>query len=127
MAIEVGGSVSLDDVLAVARGESVGVAAAARDRMRASRAVVEAKVVAGETVYGVTTGIGSLATVRISPEQAAKLQEDIVRSHATAVGAPLSREEARAMLFLRAHVLALGYSGVRPAVVELMIEMLNRD
>ncbi|MBI2237852.1 MAG: histidine ammonia-lyase, partial [Actinobacteria bacterium] len=90
-------------------------------------AVVEAKVAAGETVYGVTTGLGSLANVRIAPEQAAELQHGILRSHAVAVGPPLSREEARAMLLLRAHVLALGYSGVRVEIVERMIEMLNRD
>ena len=80
-----------------------------------------------ETVYGVTTGFGSLANVRIDPDQADALQHAIVRSHATAVGRPLSREEARAMLLLRAHVLALGYSGVRPEIVERMIEMLNLD
>ena len=126
MAIEVGGNVSLADVAAVGSGAEVRLAASAADRMRASRAVVDAKVAAGETVYGVTTGIGSLASVRISPEQAARLQQDIVRSHATSVGPPLSLEEARAMLFLRAHVLALGYSGVRPELVELVVEMLNR-
>jgi histidine ammonia-lyase len=126
MAIEVGGSVSLADVAAVGSGAEVRLAASAADRMRASRAIVDAKVAAGETVYGVTTGIGSLASVRISPEQAARLQQDIVRSHATSVGPPLSLEEARAMLFLRAHVLALGYSGVRPELVELVVEMLNR-
>src|SRR5437879_5847027 len=127
MAIRIGGRVSLQDVAAVAAGATVELGPDARDRMGASRSVVEAKVAAGDTVYGVTTGIGSLANVRISPEQAAKLQEDIVRSHATAVGPPLSREETRAMLFLRAHVLALGYSGVRSELVELMVEMLNRD
>jgi histidine ammonia-lyase len=127
MPIPVGGPIALEDVVAVSSGEPVELAPGALDRMRASRALVEDQVAAGETVYGVTTGIGSLATVRISPEQAAKLQEDIVRSHATAVGPALSREETRAMLFLRAHVLALGYSGVRPEIVELMLEMLNRD
>jgi histidine ammonia-lyase len=127
MAIEVGGTVSLEDVAAVAAGTEVRLAAGAAERMRASRAVVDARVAKGETVYGVTTGIGSLATVRISPEQAARLQEDILRSHATAVGPPLSKEETRAMLFLRAHVLALGHSGVRPELVELVVEMLNRD
>ena len=60
MAIQVGGTVSLDDVVAVARGETVAIEPAARERMRASRAVVEAKVAAGETVYGVTTGIGTV-------------------------------------------------------------------
>jgi histidine ammonia-lyase len=89
--------------------------------------VIERVVASGETVYGVTTGFGSLADVRIEPSQAAALQLGIVRSHATAVGRPLSREEARAMLLLRAHVLALGHSGVRPLIVERMVEMLNRD
>jgi len=123
----VGEYLSIDDVVAVARGERVEVPAGAVERMGAARAVVEQKVRSDETVYGVTTGIGSLATVRIAPEQAARLQFDLVRSHATAVGEPLPREEARAMLLLRAHVLALGYSGVRPLVVERMVEMLNRD
>ncbi|MFL5797856.1 MAG: histidine ammonia-lyase [Actinomycetota bacterium] len=127
MPIRVGEQLDIADVVAVARGEPVELSAAAADRMRTARAVVDEKVASGETVYGVTTGIGSLATVRIRPEQAARLQFDIVRSHATAVGPPLPREEARAMLLLRAHVLALGYSGVRPLIVERMIEMLNRD
>ena len=95
--------------------------------MRAARAVVETKVAGGETVYGVTTGFGSLASVRIDPAEADELQHAIVRSHATAVGPLLSREEARAMLLLRAHVLALGHSGVRVELVERMVEMLNRD
>ncbi|MFN2543012.1 MAG: histidine ammonia-lyase [Actinomycetota bacterium] len=127
VSIPVGGDLALPDVVAVAEGEQVELAPGAFDRMRASRAIVEERVRGGDTVYGVTTGIGSLATVRISPEQAARLQQDIVRSHATAVGPALSAEETRAMLLLRAHVLALGYSGVRPEIVELMIEMLNRD
>jgi histidine ammonia-lyase len=84
-------------------------------------------VASGETIYGVTTGFGALAHTRVEPAQASTLQHGIVRSHATAVGAPLSREEARAMLLLRAHVLALGHSGVRPAVVDLMVSMLNED
>jgi histidine ammonia-lyase len=127
VAVQVGGTLSLEDVVAVSRGESVELAPDAVGRIAAARALVERMVAAGETVYGVTTGIGSLATVRISPEQAAKLQRDIVRSHATAIGPPLSRDETRAMLFLRAHVLALGYSGVRREIVDLMIDMLNHD
>ncbi len=127
MPVTLGERLSLGDVVSVSRGEAVALSPAAVDRMRATRAVVEAKVAEGETVYGVTTGFGSLANVRISPEQAATLQHSIVRSHATAVGRPLSRAEARAMLALRAHVLALGHSGVRVEIVERMIEMLNRD
>ena len=127
MPVGVGGALTLADVVAVARGAVVEFPAAAHERVQASRAVIEQVVASGETVYGVTTGFGSLADVRIDPEQAAALQLGIVRSHATSVGRPLSREEARAMLLLRAHVLALGHSGVRPLIVERMVEMLNRD
>ncbi|TMK29392.1 MAG: histidine ammonia-lyase [Actinobacteria bacterium] len=127
MPVAVGGRITLQDVVAVARGASVELSPDAIERVRAARVVVQAKVDAGETVYGVTTGFGSLANVRIPPEQAEELQLGIVRSHAAAVGPPLSREEARAMLFLRAHVLALGHSGVRVEIVERMVEMLNRD
>jgi histidine ammonia-lyase len=127
MPVRVGEQLDVADVVAVARGERVELSPTAVERMRAARALVDEKVASAETVYGVTTGIGSLATVRIRPEQAAQLQFDLVRSHATAVGPPLPREEARAMLLLRAHVLALGHSGVRPLVVERMVEMLNRD
>jgi histidine ammonia-lyase len=125
--VRVGEPLSLADVVAVARGASVELAADAGDRIGAARAVVERAVASNETVYGLTTGFGSLANVRIEPEQADALQEAIVRSHATAVGRPLSHEEARAMLLLRAHVLALGHSGVRAEIVERMVRMLNLD
>jgi len=122
-----GEPLTLHDVVDVARGAPVELAPAAAERMRAARTVVEDKVAGGETVYGVTTGFGSLASVRIDPTEVVELQQAIVRSHATAVGPLLSREEARAMLLLRAHVLALGRSGVRVELVERMAEMLNRD
>jgi histidine ammonia-lyase len=127
MPVRVGEVLSLEDVVAVARGEPVELAPATVERIGAARAVVERAVASNATVYGLTTGFGSLANVRIEPEQADALQHAIVRSHATAVGRPLSREEARAMLLLRAHVLALGHSGVRAEVVQRMVEMLNRD
>jgi histidine ammonia-lyase len=123
----VGERLTLHDVVAVARGAEVELAPPAAERVRSARGVVEAAVATDATVYGVTTGFGSLANVRIEPERADALQERIVRSHATAVGRRLSREEARAMLLLRAHVLALGHSGVRVEIVERMVEMLNRD
>lgn len=127
MPVVVGEALTLGEVVRVAGGEAASLSRAAAERMRASRSVVEEKVGSGETVYGVTTGIGSLANVRIEPERAAQLQHDILRSHAVAVGPPLSREEARAMLLLRAHVLALGHSGVRVELVERMLELLERD
>jgi histidine ammonia-lyase len=125
--VAVGGTLTLADVAAVAAGDDVTFPGRARERVVAARAVVEDAVTSGEVVYGVTTGFGALANVRVDPEQASRLQHGIVRSHATAVGRPLSRAEARAMLLLRAHVLALGHSGVRPQLIDLMVAMLNAD
>jgi histidine ammonia-lyase len=125
--VAVGGTLTLADVAAVAAGDDVTFPARARERVTAARTVVENAVTSGDVVYGVTTGFGALANVRVDPEQASQLQHGIVRSHATAVGRPLSRSEARAMLLLRAHVLALGHSGVRRELVDLMVAMLNAD
>jgi histidine ammonia-lyase len=125
--VTVGETLSLEDVVAVASGAPVELGDAARERVRDARRVIDGVIARGETVYGVTTGFGALADVRIEPGQAAALQHAIVRSHATAVGPLLSRHEARAMLLLRAHVLALGHSGVRAEVVDLMVAMLNAD
>jgi histidine ammonia-lyase len=125
--VRVGEGLRLDDVVAVARGERVELSADAISRIEAARNLVRARVDAGETVYGVTTGFGSLANVRVEHDRTAELQHAILRSHATSVGRPLAHDEARAMLFLRAHVLALGHSGVRRKVVERMVELLNRD
>ena len=127
MSVQVGERLDAADVVAVAAGAPVAFGHDARERVAAARAVIDEAVASGETIYGVTTGFGALAHTRVEPAQAATLQHGIVRSHATAVGAPLSREEARAMLLLRAHVLALGHSGVRPVVVDLMVSMLNED
>jgi len=107
------------------RGEAVGLAPAAIERMKASRAVVDRVVSTGATAYGINTGFGKLASVRISPEQVRQLQVNLVRSHACGVGAPLSEAETRAMMLLRANALAKGLSGVRPSVVETLCAMLN--
>jgi histidine ammonia-lyase len=110
----------------VYEGFEVTLAAEARERMEASRAVVE-RLGAGETaVYGVNTGFGALASVRIHRDQVSELQFNLVRSHACGVGAPLGEDETRAMLLLRANTLAKGFSGVRPVVVETLLEMLTR-
>ncbi len=127
MPVVVGQTLSIDDVAAVARGERATLPTGAADRMRRSRQVVEDKVAAGETVYGLTTGLGSLAHVRLAPEEVRRLNHNLLRSHAVAVGRPLSEREVRAMLLLRAHMLALGHSGVRPVIVERLLEFLDRD
>jgi histidine ammonia-lyase len=107
------------------RGEAVGLAPTAMERMKASRVVVDRVVSTGATAYGINTGFGKLASVRISPEQVRQLQVNLVRSHACGVGAPLSEAETRAMMLLRANALAKGLSGVRPRVVETLCAMLN--
>ena len=127
MPVVVGESLSIEDVVAVARGEPVELSPEARTRMGRSRRVIDEKARAGETVYGVTTGLGSLANVRLEPDELRDLNRNLLRSHAVGVGDPLSEWEVRAMLLLRAHCLALGYSGVRPVVAERLIDLLNHE
>ena len=103
----------------------VAIAPAALTRVAASRALIEEILAAGETVYGVNTGFGKLSDVRIPAENLAQLQTNLVRSHAGGVGQPLAEAESRAMLLLRANVLAKGFSGCRPALVELLVALLN--
>jgi len=108
------------------RGEFVELAPAAVQRMNASRAVVQRMVDSDTTAYGINTGFGKLASVRISHDQVRQLQVNLVRSHASGVGTPLSEPETRAMMLLRANALAKGLSGVRPRVVETLCQMLNQ-
>jgi histidine ammonia-lyase len=105
---------------------SVSLAAGAEERIARSRAVVEDAVRRGATVYGVTTGFGRLAETPIALDKLEELQLNLIRSHACGVGAPLSRAETRAVTLLRANVLAKGFSGVRPVVVQRLLELLNR-
>ena len=122
-----GQALSLSDVAKVAYGrERIQIAATARKRMAASRKVIEDIVARDTVVYGVNTGFGKLADVRIPHEDIEALQLNLVRSHACGIGPPLSEPEVRAMMLLRANVLALGLSGIRPEVVQLLCEMLNQ-
>ena len=99
---------------------------AARERMNASRAVIERLIKTETRVYGVNTGFGKMASTRISHDQIRHLQLNLVRSHACGVGTPLGEFPTRAMLALRANALAKGFSGVRPLVAETLLAMLNR-
>jgi len=122
-----GQRLSLAQIACVARGEEhVSFAAPARQRVETSRRIVKQIIAEGRTVYGVNTGFGKLSDVRIEDSQLRELQLNLVRSHSCGLGSPLSIEEARAMLLLRANVLAQGYSGCRPAVVAVLVEMLER-
>jgi histidine ammonia-lyase len=122
-----GQKLSLQQIASVASGrEQVKLSAAARARCAASRAVVEKIVAENRTVYGVNTGFGKLSDVRIESHQLRDLQVNLVRSHACGLGAPLSESEARAMLLLRANVLACGYSGARALLIDMLLAMLEK-
>ncbi len=111
---------------AVAHGRcTVSLAPDARARMTRTRAVVDRAVAAGEPVYGINTGFGKLSEVTIPPDELAALQRNLVRSHAAGVGAPLPAREVRAMMLLRANVLATGHAGARADAVDLLTGMLD--
>lgn len=123
-----GDPLTIEEVVAVAtRSGEVGLGEGVADRMAPARRVVDDALSAGDVVYGVTTGFGALATTRVEPEMSAEMQVALLRSHAAGVGEPLGDEMVRAMLLLRARTLAQGHSGVRPAVVERIVELLRRD
>jgi histidine ammonia-lyase len=128
--VAVGGHLSLEALEDVARrGRMVAFDAEARARVVRSRAAVDAIASTGDggpRVYGINTGFGALSDKRISASDVRQLQKNLVRSHSTGVGADIGVAEVRGMMLLRAQVLALGSSGVRPELVELLIAMLNR-
>jgi histidine ammonia-lyase len=126
--IELNGQrLSLEEIEAVARGdERVALSDDARARVAASRRVVERIVETGEVVYGVNTGFGKLSDYVVARDELRALQLNLVRSHACGVGQPLAVDETRAMMLLRAAVLALGYSGARVEVVETLVKMIER-
>src|ERR1700738_4115494 len=113
-------------VVDVARhGEKGALAAAARTRMERSRARVERAAASREPVYGVSTGFGALAGTRVAPLRQPELQLALIRSHAAGMGPPVDSEVVRATMLLRARTLSMGLSGVRPAVAEALIALLN--
>ncbi len=119
---------TLEELERVARGGAPApLTDADRDRVAAARAVIDDALASGEAVYGVTTGIGNLASVRIGADDAVALQLNLVRSHAVGAGPPLPGEVVRGMLVLLADSLRRGHSGVREQVVELLLGMLERD
>jgi len=121
-----GQPLTLDEIDEVAlAGTAVEVAPEALRRVAESRGLIEKILAAGETVYGVNTGFGKLADVHVRGDKLAELQINLVRSHAGGVGQPLSEAESRAMVLLRANVLAKGFSGVRPELLELLVAMVN--
>src|SRR3954469_5109346 len=119
---------TLETLAEVARaGRKVEIGRRAHAAMNRSRAVVDRVVAGGDSapaVYGVNTGFGALAEVRISADQVVRLQQNLVRSHSSGVGQPLPRDAVRGMMLLRAAVLSTGRSGARPVCCERLCELL---
>lgn len=123
-----GGRLCRQDVVDIAYRRATAVLGpSARESMSRARGLVEGVVARGEVVYGITTGFGALATTSIPMEQVEDLQYRLLRSHAAGVGDPLPDEVVRAMLLLRARTLSQGHSGVRPEIVEGLLQLLEND
>ncbi len=117
---------TFDDVVAVARhGAPVAIDEASRQRLRAARAGVEALSRADRPIYGISTGFGSLASTHISPDRREDLQRALVRSHAAGTGPEVEREVVRALMLLRLHTVATGYTGIRESTADTCAALLN--
>jgi histidine ammonia-lyase len=122
-----GRSLTVAEVVRVARGSGVRVRLdpGARQALLGSRRLVETAIASGQTIYGINTGFGKLANVRVAPDRLDQLQANLIRSHAAGVGVPLPASVVRAVMLLRANVLLRPTSGVRPELVEALVAMLN--
>ncbi len=122
-----GRSLAIGDVVRIAReaGARPRIDSTAPDAQGASRRRVEQAIASGQTIYGINTGFGKLANVRIAPDRLDALQVNLIRSHAAGIGAPLARGVVRAVMLLRANVLLRPTSGVRPELVEALVAMLD--
>ena len=121
-----GETLSLSELMSVAEQRAtVAVSENAWPKIHAARAVVERIVEHGETVYGINTGFGALVRERIDPEQIAQLQVNLIRSHATALGEPMSVRDVRTMMMVRLNSLCKGHSGIHPRCIEQLVDFLN--
>ena len=121
-----GSSLTLEQLIAIAdRGEPIALSDVARERVRASRAVVDRRARSDEPAYGINTGFGSFADVKIAPDALEALQLNLLRSHAAGVGDPLPPRAVRATMALRANVLAKGFSGIGIETLEALIALVN--
>jgi histidine ammonia-lyase len=122
-----GHDLTLRDIAKVARQNyPIALSGRARQQLLQSRDTVTQALSEGRTIYGVNTGFGKLADVRIDPDKARELQVNLVRSHACGLGTPLAKDVVRAMMLIRVNTLAKGYSGIRPEIVEALIQVLNK-
>ncbi len=124
-----GNDITIESLFEIAHNPQLKVelAPSARAEMKKSRDYIESRIASGEVMYGVNTGFGAFSSVRISDSQIEQLQKNLIRSHSAGVGAPFMKTETRAMMVLRANALAKGHSGIRPTVVDKILEFLNND
>src|SRR5689334_13818047 len=124
-----GYGLKLDDVWSVAQGEvkEISIAPKALAAMKESRKYIEGRIAEGDTIYGVNTGFGAFSSVKISKAEIVQLQKNLIRSHSCGVGEMFRAEKVRAIMLLRANALVRGHSGVRPMVVEKLLEFLKHD
>lgn len=120
-----GHSLTIGQVVAVAKGRKVALAEEVFPRIAAGREVVEQVLRSGRVVYGINTGFGYLKNQVIPPEELEELQHNLILSHACGVGTPFDRQVVRGIMLLRANTLVRGYSGVRPELIARMLEFLN--
>lgn len=124
-----GESITLEALYEAAYNPStkVSLSDSSRAEMQKSRSYIENRIANGEVMYGVNTGFGAFSSVRISDSEIEQLQRNLIRSHSMGVGTPFTKNETRAMMVLRANALAKGHSGIRPQVVDKILEFLNND
>jgi histidine ammonia-lyase len=124
-----GDSITLENLYAVAHDSTLKVemSATARAQMQKSRDYIDGRIKNGEVMYGVNTGFGAFSSVRISDSQIEQLQRNLIRSHSVGIGEPFTKIQSRAMMVLRANALSRGHSGIRPVVVDKILEFLNND
>ncbi|MNI32513.1 Histidine ammonia-lyase [compost metagenome] len=123
-----GNSLTLAEIVKVARyRHHVVLREESCRKVEHTRRYVEKLLQEKKVVYGLTTGFGKFSDTYISPEDTKALQLNLIRSHSCGIGAPLPEEAVRAILLLRINALSLGYSGIRLEVIQLMVEMLNRN
>lgn len=124
-----GENITLENLYEVAHNPQIQaeLSLGAKAEMQKSRNYIESRIAGGEVMYGVNTGFGAFSSVRISDSEIEQLQKNLIRSHSMGVGTPFTKTETRAMMVLRANALAKGHSGIRPVVVEKILEFLNHD
>ena len=123
-----GQDLTIDKVIDIARNnEKVKLTESAQKKVKKARNMVNELVEEDDVVYGITTGFGKFSDKRISPREVLKLQENLIKSHATGTGDPLPREVVRGMMLLRINNLARGHSGIKNQTLDLLVDMLNND